>query len=142
MKLLALGFLMVMSYSDVKRKEVNVHIIGLFLALALIVTALGYHVYEPNFLSVILGTLLGIIIYGISILTKGEIGEGDAYVIIALGMMLGCTKVFFIVSIAFVLAAVSVLILKLSKKISISSTLPFVPYILASYVVFLLFFMK
>ena len=158
MKLIALGFLTTTSFSDIKNKMINIYTIAVYSAIVsmlifadiMICNTFGdrlsnypylymfnnIFVYNISFTSAISGLVVGITLLIISKITKGELGEGDAYVAMVLGLMIGLIKVYMVFMIAFMMAAIfSTIKLKVSKgKYSGKDTVPFIPFVLAAYV--------
>jgi len=130
MELLAIIFLMVCSYTDLKYKEVSVFTLLIFSVLGFIVMIIESGTGLISYTECILNPLLGLVLLGISILTKGEIGQGDAFVIMITGCMWGATKncsVFFVATIAAGIFSFLILIIKKYEK---KASFPFIPFLL------------
>ncbi len=85
-------------------------------------------------LSRILGLIIGAIFLLLSKLTKEQIGIGDAYVIIVIGLMLGGIHCLEIITFSFLLSSIVAIILMLMFHFSRKKTIPFIPFLLLGFI--------
>ena len=133
-KTLALAMLGICAYTDMKRRVVILPYIGAFAALSLL-----FHLMhgDGNAMDILLGTIPGWILLFISRLSGGKLGEGDAYIIMALGVMLGSYVSILILAIGLILAALAGSIMMIVVHKDKSYHMPFIPYVLAGYITML-----
>jgi leader peptidase (prepilin peptidase)/N-methyltransferase len=93
---------------------------------------------NPNILTAVSGTLVGICILGISMLSGEQLGKGDGLVIAALGVAVGFRGCLVVVCIASVIMSFIALCLLAFKKGNRKTRLPFIPAIFAGYSIFLI----
>ncbi len=124
-------FLTLSTLLDVKKKEVNT-------ILCVIVAAVGL-VYElfimkTNIAIIILGILPGVFLMLASIVTNEEIGKGDAVILSTIGIFLGLKKSILILINALFMTVLIGGIFLLIKRKNRKYKIPFVPFILFSYI--------
>lgn len=128
-------FLLVCSYYDIKDRVVYTNICGLFLLIAIILELM---IVNKEITVVVCGIIPSIFIFIISIISNESIGKGDAFIFLIIGIMLGGIDtliVFFMALVITVIYSIPLLIFRhKNKKIS----LPFSPFILTSFMIFLL----
>jgi leader peptidase (prepilin peptidase)/N-methyltransferase len=79
------------------------------------------------------GVLIGALILLIYHVTKGEIGEGDGWLLIVTGIFLGIGRNFELLMSGLLLAAICSLFLILFKKAGKKREIPFVPFLFLGY---------
>ena len=130
--LILLLFLFICRYEDLSTRHINFFVC--------IVTELIYifiliFLNRFNFLYIILGLIPGALIYLSSILFNGQIGKGDGIIIAVIGTMAGILKVTRILLIAFILVLVICTPILIILRKSLKTRLPFVPFILLSFII-------
>ena len=124
-------FLILSTLIDLRKKEVN---ISLCISVALVGLIYEIFISKTDILSIILGILPGIFLMLTSIVTNEEIGKGDAAILSTLGIFLGLKKTILVLIYALfstiIIGGILLLIRKKNKKYKI----PFVPFILFSYI--------
>lgn len=124
-------FLILSTLIDLRKKEVNI-----LLCISVALVGLIYEIFisKTDILSIILGILPGIFLMLTSIVTNEEIGKGDAAVLSTIGIFLGLKKTIWVLIYALfstiIIGGILLLIRKKNKKYKI----PFVPFILFSYI--------
>jgi leader peptidase (prepilin peptidase)/N-methyltransferase len=121
--------------ADIKSLSVSRRFIFIFLAICLVTVFTGQ---SPNLMSALLGTLVGICALGISIISDGQIGKGDCYVIAALGLVLGFRGSLVVVCISSMIMCIIAVIMLILKKGDKKTKLPFIPVLFASYAIFII----
>ena len=124
-------FLILSTLIDLRKKEVN---ISLCISVALVGLIYKIFISKTDILSIILGILPGIFLMLTSIVTNEEIGKGDAAILSTIGIFLGLKKTILVLIYALfstiIIGGILLLIRKKNKKYKI----PFVPFILFSYI--------
>lgn len=124
-------FLILSTLIDLRKKEVN---ISLCRSVALVGLIYEIFISKTDILSIILGILPGIFLMLTSIVTNEEIGKGDAAILSTIGIFLGLKKTILVLIYALfstiIIGGILLLIRKKNKKYKI----PFVPFILFSYI--------
>lgn len=124
-------FLILSALIDLRKKEVN---ISLCISVALVGLIYEIFISKTDILSIILGILPGIFLMLTSIVTNEEIGKGDAAILSTIGIFLGLKKTILVLIYALfstiIIGGILLLIRKKNKKYKI----PFIPFILFSYI--------
>ena len=124
-------FLILSTLIDLRKIEVN---ISLCISVALVGLIYEIFISKTDILSIILGILPGIFLMLTSIVTNEEIGKGDAAILSTIGIFLGLKKTILVLIYALfstiIIGGILLLIRKKNKKYKI----PFVPFILFSYI--------
>ena len=79
------------------------------------------------------GLLLGVLLLGISFVTRGALGRGDGIFLGIIGLNLGFSKVFSIFTGALLLAAFLAIFLMIIKRVNKNTAFPFLPFLGVSY---------
>lgn len=135
LEIMVVIYLLVMTIIDCKKKSIPI-LPGIILLITISVVRL---VMGVSPVTVMLGICVGAVLFGISRISKGEIGEGDGLVYAVTGAAVGIIKNCELLLVSLVLAAFVGVILMVFKKVGRKYKLPFVPFTLVSYgiVVFL-----
>lgn len=128
-----LGMLGVCSYEDIKKKSIKVITPVLFGILGVVLHLIFGKV---GAIDMLLGMTVGGALYIISILSRERIGKGDALLIGISGIYLGFWNNIALLWSASILAGMSGLILIIAGKRH--AQIPFVPYVLAAYIILLI----
>ena len=80
-----------------------------------------------------MGIGVGVFLYGVSKVSRGNIGEADALVYAVTGSAIGCARNLELLLVSLLLAAVVGGSLLVIKKVGLKYQMPFVPFIFASY---------
>jgi leader peptidase (prepilin peptidase)/N-methyltransferase len=81
----------------------------------------------------LIGILIGCSFLLLSKITKEQVGAGDAYIIIAIGLVLGGLKCFEVITYSFLLSSVVAIILMVIFKFPKKRTIPFIPFLLCGF---------
>ena len=79
------------------------------------------------------GLLLGVLLLGISLVTRGALGRGDGIFLGIIGLNLGFSTVFSIFAGALLLAAILAVLLLIMKRANKNTAFPFLPFLGVSY---------
>lgn len=128
-KLILLILLVYSSYTDIYKK----HVMMAPVYICLIAVFLEMLIPAGDESFSVIGIIPGVVLLICSYMTKGAIGEGDAYLTGVIGLMMGIENAVLIILVGSVLAAVfSVFEIKIRKK-GKKDVIPFVPFILTGY---------
>ena len=134
MEILVLLFLGINAILDFKYKK-----IPWVLSICFIVIGIGsVLISSPINWWQFLGAIVGIGIILISVCTKQAIGLGDGLVLLVVGIFIGLWKTLMILFLAGILVAVVGIIMMVQKKGNLNTSLPFSPFILAAYGVYMI----
>lgn len=122
--------LLIASVRDIRRHMVSVP--GMvFLGMV----GLGVGLVSFNWREALLGSLLGVLLYGISRVSRGAIGDGDALVFGVCGIYLGLAENLLLLWLSLFLAMLAGGLLLLRKRGNRKTRIPLVPFVLAAYVI-------
>ena len=129
------GLILVEGIRDLCKRKISMISILLFGILGILIQ-LPY--VRENWLGIVGGIFIGVIIYVLSKLTKGKIGEGDGWILMITGIFLGFrNNIMLLLLSLWVAAAVSIFLLLL-KKAKRKTELPFVFFMIPGYVLLLI----
>lgn len=130
-KLLIIGFLILASWSDIKRREISTSLIIVF---GIIGIVLFFIQNRQSFYSLMCGLLIGVLVILLSCITHGEIGIGDGLILIDTGVYLGGFMNLELLIGGLLLSALFSCLVFIFKK-NIKQEIPFVPFLLISYLI-------
>ncbi len=81
----------------------------------------------------LLGMIPGIVLIAVSIMTRGQIGMADAFLVICIGLAVGAYRVMGILFLALLLAGIWSGILIVFLRAGKKKVIPFAPFLLAAY---------
>ncbi len=119
------GGLGVLAWEDFKTQKIHIVRVA---ALAVLGVLLHVYIGRLDIVDVFGGWGIGVLLYGISILTKEAIGKGDALCFMATGIYLGFWGNLFLLWSSFLLAGIVGLIYGKIRGVSKKTQLPFLPY--------------
>lgn len=132
-------FLLVATVKDIRKKEISIRFLVIWF-LSFCTYILSVSLLKKDFYLIkeaILGIIPGIASLILSYVSKEQIGYGDGLVLILLGMIEGYQKVIFIflcgIFFLSIFSGVALCVKKFSKKYKV----PFIPFLLAGYLVVL-----
>ncbi len=132
---ITMSYLVIMAVIDGRKKEIPC-VPGWMCLISLIV---GQIIQNQGIPVLLLGMFWGVFLWGISKVTKGGIGEGDALVYAVTGAALGFWGNLELFMISLILASIASLWLLVIKKKGRKYKIPFIPFTAAAYgVVFFL----
>ncbi|MCR4605221.1 MAG: hypothetical protein K5639_04395 [Eubacterium sp.] len=124
-------YLVVMSISDIKNKQINL-IPGVVL-LALI--CLVFIIFGVEVLNLLPGVAVGVFLFVVSKVSRGGVGEADAFIYLITGITLGLYRNIEVLLISLLLSAIISAVLLLIKKVGRKYKIPFIPFTCAGYIV-------
>ena len=131
-----LGLLGVCGLEDIKIKRIRLAVVNIFAILGIV-----FHIiYERiTWLDMLGGAAVGVLLLIIGYFSKEKIGYGDGLLFMATGIYLGFWNNLVLLWLSTSLAGIYGLILMLFKKRKRDSEIPLVPFMLAVYVISLIF---
>ncbi len=122
-------YLIGMSMYDLKKRKIPIWpgVACLVIVVVLQIVSNGSHIGWAC------GMLIGVCLYGISKLTRGGVGEGDAFVYILTGASVGLVRNFELLLISMILCSIVAVYLYVFKKVGRRYEIPFVPFTVLAY---------
>ena len=122
-------YLLIMAIIDFRKKAIPL-LPGVICLLAVSTVLL---VAGTGVLSLAMGVLIGVLLYGISRISRGGLGQADALVYAVTGAVLGFYKNLELLLVSLILAALIGLFLLVVKKVGRKYRMPFVPFTFIAY---------
>lgn len=130
-KLVITCILGLLAVVDFKKKRVS----NVLLLIVSGIVIINYVIFRPiSIMSLIGGILIGIILLGISYITRQKIGTGDGFLIMILGAYLGFEGIGVVLLYALTLSAIWSGLLLMIKKVNRHYTIAFIPFIFVGYI--------
>lgn len=124
-----LVFLGVNSWTDIRKREISLLFTGIF-AMAGMIWMLCNRKFSAE---ILLMAGVGLFFAGISVITRGALGMGDALVLLALGTVMEAEKFFIMLFGAVFCSAVWAGILLAVLKKKRNTEIPFIPFLMLGY---------
>lgn len=130
--LLGMTFLTGCGIMDIKHKTISKVWLALFFMAGIIL-----NIYKRQPLFMVTGIIPGIVLYILTLLTKGRIGRGDAATVLVLGLYLGMWGGFTVLLLGSALTSLWGLFMLLAKRRSMKKEVAFTPFILAGLLIYI-----
>lgn len=129
------GYLLVLSVQDFRERMIS----GTFLVFGA-VAAVGSQIIwnRCSIWECIGGLLIGLLFIGISRITREGFGYGDSILITILGIYVGIWNLMYVLVIAFLLTAIWSIFILIRFRFHREKALPFIPFLTAGYMGFVL----
>ena len=128
--LIFMALMTIISFIDLETSYVYTGIILKGSVLAIILMIIEKIIYDNKMIDYIIGAfLVGLIIFLISKITKGAIGDGDIYILFLIGLFLGCSKSIELLMITFMIGGVISTVLLITKIKNRKDAIPFAPFL-------------
>ena len=137
-QLCCVGYLCYLSVLDIQKRRLPEGLLAAGVGIAAGVAALRIFWGFGPFLLGLAGAAVGGGFLWISKVTDEAFGYGDSILIIALGLFLGLWKLLYLLMAAFGLSAIFSMVMMKRQNFQRTTTMPFVPFFGAAYVVLLL----
>ncbi len=125
------AYLLVMAVLDIKSRR-----IPLLPGVILLVVITGLCIpFAADIVSRLLGVAVGAFLYIVSKVSRGEVGEADAFVYAVTGMTIGIYHNVEVLLVSLFFAAIVSAFLLVIKRVDRKYKLPFIPFTFAGYVV-------
>lgn len=131
-----IGYLCYLSALDIKSRRLPDRLLAAGAVVALLQVFLGI---SPSIILSLAGAAVGAAFLGISKMTGEALGYGDSIIILILGVSLGLWNLLALLMLAFLMAAGCSTVLLALFNFQRKTTLPFIPFLVASYVLVLVF---
>lgn len=128
-KIIILIILIYSAYTDIRTRKIMMMPIYACMLVSLINMITDCSGWE----TIAYGALPGVVILLVSFLTRGSVGDGDAYLFIVLGMLMGIRTVLSVMTISMLAAAVFAIVNLLKGKLNKKDSFAFAPFILTGY---------
>lgn len=126
-------YLFAMAIYDIRKREIQLEcsaVVAVLLAMKQVCLVFRG---EASAGAAFLGILIGALLIGISIFTKGEIGIGDGILFVISGLLFGIYENGVLLFLSLFFTAIASGILVLSRRVGRKYTLPFAPFVFAGY---------
>lgn len=117
-------YLVLASVEDVKRKEIDIRILFVFLLLS--ISLLSILDMNPFTMGRLVGVFPGAVLAAISRISRGAVGMGDALVVMWLGYVMGIMSCLSVLASAWLICFVAAAICWLRRK---KGAIPFIPFL-------------
>jgi len=131
-QILVLFFLGGNGLYDIRKREISIASVIVFVIASL---PLNKWTGQLSWYEVVLGAFAGVVLLVISKLTAESIGYGDGLVALVMGLYVGIWKSLSVLFCGLLFASIFSIILVNVKKRGWKSKIPFIPFLLISYVV-------
>lgn len=123
-ELILLFYLVLASVEDIKRKEIDIRILSIFILLSIIlIMSFGM---KPFSLTRIVGSLPGLMLVAVSRGSNGAVGMGDAAVVLWVGYVMGIMSCLSVLTIAWMICFVAAAMCWIRRK---KGVIPFIPFL-------------
>ncbi|MCI8730903.1 MAG: hypothetical protein HFH59_11460 [Lachnospiraceae bacterium] len=126
-----LSFLSVNSFQDIRKKQVYLSAVVVYGILGILYIFL----HRDHLEVLLLGALPGILLMCVGKISGGALGLGDGLAVMISGIYMGIWKTLEFIALSLLMAAVWAGFLMFVKKKGRKASFPFVPFMLAAYVV-------
>jgi prepilin signal peptidase PulO-like enzyme (type II secretory pathway) len=133
-QIISLTYLTINSITDIREKRISIIISLIFGAIGIIINII-FNQY--NIISILLAMLLGFIMILISKVTKEAIGIGDGIILVVMGLFTGVYNNLLILLYGLILSSIVSCFFLITKKLDKKDKIPFIPYLLAGYIIIL-----
>lgn len=131
-RVIVIAMLAIESISDIRTQTVS--LIRL-IAFALLGITVNYCMVYQSIWSIVGGGIVGIVLLGYALLSRGAMGVGDGVIFLCLGIFLGLSGNLRLLFFSLLIAAIVGGIYALVTKKGIKAKIPFIPCILVGYIV-------
>ena len=131
----ALGLLAMASAQDIKRKQIEIIPPIVFSIIAII---LHIFIGRESIGNLLLGMAIGLIMLILSVVSQGKVGSGDGIILMVTGLFLGAKQNLELLVTGLIFCAIWALILIVVRGKKGNYEIPFIPFLLAAYLVMLI----
>jgi leader peptidase (prepilin peptidase)/N-methyltransferase len=133
--IIMVGYMVALAFIDIDKKIVPGRIVVFLFATGMVFGVFGLNNSVSFFDGIIGAAAGGFIIYAMSFLSNGKIGEGDVQLFMALGMCLGLKNVLELIFYSFLLGGAVAAVFLLTGKYKRKDAVAFVPFISAAFII-------
>lgn len=127
--------LIISTITDIKSKRIHVGIVGMVSAVCFVLNII---IGSMNIHEIIGIFIIGILFLSIVLISGGQLGTGDVCIFLMTGVGIGIAGNIYLIFISFIIAAFAASYLIIFKKKDRKYKMPFVPYVMAGYVIYLI----
>ena len=137
-KIIVLLFLVIGAVWDLKKKSVPKKYLCIWSAFVMFFLISDF-IGRRNITDMLLSMIPGLVCVFLAFITREQLGYGDGWVIMLLGLFLDFKYVLKIIFVAFCILTVVIVFLFIFRKVGRRTTLPFLPFLLMGYLVCVFF---
>lgn len=130
-------FLSIGAMWDLKKKSIPTVYLWLF-ALVGVVFSVSALIDGKDIGNAVTAFLPGCILVLLSVITREQIGMGDGWVILCMGLFLDCAEILWIIFISFMILTVLSIFLLIAQKAHRKTRMPFLPFLLTGFTIYIL----
>lgn len=134
-KIIILFLLAYSAYTDIKER----YVMMVPIYMCFFISILGYFIPNKGEVIDLWGIIPGILLLIIGMVSKGSIGDGDVYIVMIVGLMMGLRNTLTVLLIGSVLSAIYCLFELVAKGKNKKDSIPYIPFILSGYLGMLIF---
>ncbi len=128
-------FIVIEGIRDLRQRKISMGMVTFYGALAIFIQAVNI---KEQWFSILGGILVGVFLLLLSKITRGKIGEGDAWILIVTGISLGFRNNLILLLLSLWVASVVSIFLLLFQKVKRKTEMPFVFFMIPGYIWLLL----
>ncbi|MBR5969244.1 MAG: prepilin peptidase [Lachnospiraceae bacterium] len=129
LKLICIATLAVAAWSDLKTKRIPYWTAALLGCCSAVQVTMALTDKTESLYMLLLSVLPGLLLLGLSVMSRGAVGAGDGLLLAAAGPVFGLKEILTLLMIALLLSAVVSAVLLLLKKADRKARIPFVPFL-------------
>lgn len=130
-KIIVIAMLAIEAISDIRTQTVS---LVRLIAFALLGITINYCKDYQSVWSVVGGLVVGLVLLGYALLSKGAMGVGDGVVFLCLGIFLGLSGNLRLLFFSLIVAAIAGGVYAIVTKKGIKAKIPFIPCILVAFI--------
>lgn len=134
---MVLLFLSFGSLWDLKKKTIPTIYLVVYGFVGIVYSVFGLF-GEKNIWEIVLAVVPGCIGVILSFVTREQIGMGDGLVILCTGFFLSCRHIMAMICMAFAILTVVAIVLLITRRVNCKTRIPFIPFLLVGFIVFVL----
>ena len=127
-------YLGILSVRDIRKREIPILLLGLGLVFVPLFILSDAHEGISGYL---LSMIPGVVFLVISYLSRGQLGQADAGVLICVGLCIGFEAVIVVISVSLISIALFSMVMLIVGKLNRKSTLPYIPFVLLGYIFYI-----